>query len=237
MVNSLAPKFGILSALRDRPARRPYLIFQLLISLWFFGLVCGSSAAASADTQTPVITTPGPSLPFAIADFDGDLRPDVASIQAVSSSSDKTDYWIQLQLSTAGRRSIRVLAPSGGLQIEARDVNGDHAVDLVVSTAWRRQPVAIFLNDGHGSFSRAEPAAFPGAFSNSETTLASSFQPLVDALGMAPQAGASICQGSKDSLIHVSPAGLIAAATAGFPTDSFLASHAGRAPPTKVSHS
>ncbi len=236
MMNNLAPKSGIPSVLRDGPARRPYLAFQLLISLCFLGLVCGS-AAASADFQTPVATTPGPGLPFAIADFDGDLNPDVASIQAVAGNSGKTDYWIQLQLSAAGRRSIRIFAPSGGLHIEARDVNGDHTVDLVVSTAWRRQPVAIFLNDGHGSFSRAEPAAFPGAFSNGKTSLVSSLRLLIDALGMAPQPGASVCGEEKDSLLDPSPAGLIPASSAGFPPNTFLTSHAGRAPPSEVSRS
>jgi hypothetical protein len=235
-VNNVAPDSCSVSALRDRPARRPYLAFQLLISLWFFGLVCGS-AAASADFQTTLPAAPGLGLPFAIADFDGDRNPDVASIQAMSSNAGKTDYWIQLQLSAAGRRSIRVSAPSGGLQIEARDVNGDHAVDLVVSTAWRRQPVAIFLNDGHGGFSRAELTAFPGAFSNSKTDLVSSWPLLIDALGLAPQLGASVCREERDSLLEPSPAGLILASSAGFPPKSLLASHAGRAPPPEVIHS
>ena len=211
-------------------------MFQLLISLWFFGLVCGS-AAASADIQTPLATTPGRGLPFAIADFDGDRNPDVASIQATSSDYGKTDYWIQLQLSASGRRSIRVSAPSGGLQIEARDVNGDHAVDLVVSTAWRSQPVAIFLNDGHGGFSRAEPTEFPGAFSKSTTDLVSGWRLQIDALGMAPQPRANLCREENGSLLKPTPAGLILASGAGFPPNTFVTSHAGRAPPSEVSRS
>src|SRR5271170_3994083 len=65
----------------------------------------------------------------------------------------RTNYSVQLHLSSVGQHSIQLVAPAGGLQIEARDVNGDDAIDLVLTTAWLKQPVAIFLNDGHGSFS------------------------------------------------------------------------------------
>ena len=48
----------------------------------------------------------------------------------------------QLNWQSAGfrdRRFFHLFAtyfPSGGLLIEARDVNGDHSVDLILSTAW-----------------------------------------------------------------------------------------------------
>jgi hypothetical protein len=101
-------------------------------------------------------------LAFAVADFDGDLRPDLAHIQIGRSDAALTDYWVQLQLSGAGQQSILVVAPSGGLQISVRDVNGDDAPDLVLTTSWLKTPVAILLNDGRGGFSRKEPSAFPG---------------------------------------------------------------------------
>jgi hypothetical protein len=104
---------------------------------------------------------------FAVADFDGDVRPDLATIESGSNHAGATDYWVQLRLTTAGHQSIRLLAPAGGLWIEARDVNGDQAVDLVLTTAWFNQPVAILLNDGHGRFSRVQPATFSAAFGDS----------------------------------------------------------------------
>ena len=123
-------------------------LFSWLSLLDLFGLA-GRSRAKAADIRS------GPSLRsdrahrIAIADFDGGLRPDKSGIQAAQSDSSPADYWIQLQLSAAGWQSIRGVGPVGGFLIEARDVNGDHAVALVLSTAWRRQPVTILLNDGH----------------------------------------------------------------------------------------
>jgi hypothetical protein len=106
-------------------------------------------------------TSAGPGVPFAVADFDGDSNLDYASIQTGRIGASSEDYWVRLRLSASGRRYIRVAAPKGGLRIEAHDVNGDNAVDLVFATAWLNQPVAILLNDGHGNFSEVDPSAYP----------------------------------------------------------------------------
>src|ERR1700730_12864341 len=175
-------------------------LFLWLSLLLLFGLAWGSRAEAADIQQSGPVTLVGPGPQFAIADFDGDVRPDLASIQAGSNSSGTTDYWIQLQLTAAGRQSFRLVAPAGGLWIEARDVNGDHAVDLVLGTAWFNQPVAIFLNNGHGSFSRVEPAAFPGAFSECKTIGGSASNQAIDAVGVPPQSRAGTCSESRGLL-------------------------------------
>jgi hypothetical protein len=128
------------------------------VSRWVFLILLAavvSCGAQGADSKTNPVSRLGPGMPFAIADLDGDLRPDLANIQTGRSDVSQTDYWIQLQLSAAQRQTILVVAPTGGLQIVARDVNGDHALDLVLTTAWLKEPVAILLNDGHGVFPRA----------------------------------------------------------------------------------
>src|ERR1700733_6033904 len=120
--------------------------------LSLFGLASNGDSKTALDHSRPftivgssVSTGPGPQ--FAIADFDGDHQPDEARIQAVRGPTGK--YTIRLRLSGEGEQSIQLAAPGSGLQIEARDVNADNRVDLVVVTAWFRRPVAIFLNDGH----------------------------------------------------------------------------------------
>jgi hypothetical protein len=236
VADNCARKVGLLSMLRDRLARSPHLLIRFVISFLFFGLVYGGTAARAHAENSPT-TLLGPSSTFAIADFDGDRRPDFASIQTGQNRSGSSDYSIQIYLSEVGRQSIQLVAPVGGLQIEARDVDGDHSIDLVVSTTWRREPVAIFLNDGHGSFSRAEAAAFPGAFSECRTNFVSGSNPATDALGISPQSGASACAEENVSLLRRLPASLILASSAGFPPDPFLTSHAGRAPPSEVHHS
>jgi hypothetical protein len=227
----------VVHRIRAMDNRRALSNLFLWMSLFVFLGCAGGSAAAHPAVQNPPINAPGPGLPFAIADFDGDLRPDFASVQNESNNSGTTDYWIQLQLSTVGRQAIRLVAPSGGLRIEARDVNGDHALDLVLTTAWFNQPVAVFLNNGRGIFSQVEPSAFPGAFSKSPTTWGSAWIQAIDIVGVPPQSRASLCSEAKAALHRKSPARSISTSNEGLLVSRFLTSHTGRAPPSEVPHS
>jgi len=128
-----------------------------------------------------------------------------------------------------------IVAPPGGLIIEARDVNGDNAVDLVLTTAWFRQPVAIFLNDGHGNFSRFEPAAFPGAFDTSNanwTCCTSEVSESIEAPPKPPSVASS--EESKFSDLHLLRDS-ISHFVCSLAHNSFLISRPGRAPPFEVS--
>jgi hypothetical protein len=210
-------------------------LFLWISSVLLFGLA-GRSTAEAADFQSAPVISVGPGPQFAIADFDGDRRPDLASIQAGQNPSGTSSYWIQLQLSAIGRQSIRLVAPTGGLLVEARDVNADHAVDLVLSTVWFRQPVAILLNDGHGSFSRVEPTAFPGAVRVSTTKWASSSDHATEAVGVPPPSRSGICSDAR-TLPHLRlDADSISPWRAGFLLAFLLISPAGRAPPFEVPH-
>ncbi|MGA8221674.1 MAG: hypothetical protein WB780_08470 [Candidatus Acidiferrales bacterium] len=219
-----------LMELSEKLAARRRFVFVAGILFLLLGLV-GGSARASGDAHGSAAASLGPSAQFAIEDFDGDLRPDIASIQAGQSGLPRTDYWIQLELSAAGRQFIRVAGPAGGLEIEARDVNGDRAIDLVLVTAWRRQPVAILLNDGHGVFSRVEPAAFPEAFGEPAVNWAGVSGQAMDAVGAPPQPGAGIGAAESARTAAASQADSIPRLSAGFLFDHFAVSHAGRAPP------
>jgi hypothetical protein len=202
--------------------------------LLFLGLV-GGSAAANTDVQNAPVTSVGPGLSFAIADFDGDLRPDIASVQTGRSDFSRTDYWIQIQLTTAGHQSIQVAASIGGLQVSARDVNGDHAVDLVLTTALLRQPVAILLNDGHGNFTRAAPSAFPGAFSESETNWASGSNQVTDAVGIPPQSRVELFLKMRGLPYPKAQEDFTPISIDALFLRTFLTSHLGRAPPSQGS--
>jgi hypothetical protein len=218
-----------------RGDRRVVSTFVLCLALLLlFVDTAGTSTAAGGDVRNLPAASFGPGPQFAIADLDGDVRPDLASIQSGVNSVGDTNYWIQLQLSATGPQSIRLVAPAGGLLIEARDVNGDHAIDLVFATAWHRQPVAILLNDGHGSFSRIEPTVFPGAFRESKTDWVSSSNELADSLGPPPQSRAGIFPEAKGLLRGRSPTSSILFCGAEFLVNPFLVSHAGRAPPSEV---
>jgi hypothetical protein len=233
IVRNITPKFDPFAVLSDSSTARRYFIRSLLLLL-FLGLV-GGSAAANTDVQKAHDTSVGPGLPFAIADFDGDLRPDLASVQTGRSDFSRSDYWIELRLTTAGHQSIQVVAPIGGLQVSARDVNGDHAVDLVLTTALLRQPVAILLNDGHGKFTRAAPNDFPGAFNESETNWASSSHQVIDAVGVPPQSRAGLFLKTRGLPYPEAQADFTPLSTNGLFLCPFLTSHLGRAPPSQGS--
>jgi hypothetical protein len=207
-----------------------------LLSLLLLVGLAGYSAAKAAVIGNSRASATAPGLRFAIADFDGDLRPDLATILAGHSISGASNYSIQLQLSAAGRQSIQVDAPAGGLLIEARDVNGDLAVDLVLTTILLKQPVAVLLNDGHGRFSIAAPAAVPGAFGKSQTDWISVLNLPTDSIGVPPQSGASTHPRKDELLRDCSPSALARPPTPGFPVSPFLFSQSGRAPPSELSH-
>jgi hypothetical protein len=116
--------------------------------------------AQSGPSQERLATTLT-SHDFAIADFDGDRKPDLATVEMERGvSSGDARYSIRLKLTSGNSQVLGVTAPVGGLQIVAKDVNGDNALDLLVSTAWEHQQVAVFLNDGHGNFTLAPPGGF-----------------------------------------------------------------------------
>lgn len=101
---------------------------------------------------------------FAVDDFDGDLVPDIATVQPVSDNSSGTNYIVQLQFGSGERRSIRFAAHRGPVRIVASDVNGDQISDLIISSAWTGEPYAVLISDGHGAFSTVDPSsiqAFP----------------------------------------------------------------------------
>lgn len=231
-MQSCPPKFGPSTAPGDKhPARRCLIRSTLLLLL--LGLA-GSKATANPDVQKVPVNSLGPGQPFAIADLDGDVRPDLASIQAGSSISGTTDYWIQLRLTTATRQqSIRLVAPAGGLWIEARDVNGDHAIDLIFSTAWLRRPVAILLNDGHGRFSPVEPATFPEAFNDAKTDWSPASNQAIDSFGVPPQSRTWGC--TQMQLRNPEPkAPLNSRSNWAFAFNRLLLANLGRAPPART---
>jgi hypothetical protein len=196
----------------------------------------GASTARAAGIQNGPGLASGPGLTIAIADFDGDRHLDLASVQMGRSESGSSTYWIQFQFSSSGRQSVQLVAPAGGLGIEARDVNGDHTVDLIFTTAWLRKPVAILLNDGHGRFSRVEPAAYPAAFDESGTNWASGTRLRADSVALAPQSRIGIHLAGKNQSHHRYSSEALRSSVPEFPVAPTVFFSVGRAPPSAVTH-
>lgn len=226
-------QFNFLAVCVNNPRRRPFLVLSLSFLSLFAAFCSNARAAQRADGQSAAFSSADPVSSFAIADFDGDHRLDLATVQAGQGSSSASSYWIELHLSTVGRQYIHLLAPAGGLTIEARDVNGDHAVDLVLTNALSRRPVAVLLNDGRGNFSQAKAAAFPGAFERSNNSMDSTSNQESPAVGAPPQSRNGISPEISGVPYDRSLANSICASRLGFVLSPFLLSQAERAPPAQ----
>jgi hypothetical protein len=188
----------------------------------------------SAEHQPSRFSSGGSGPRFAIADLDGDRRPDLAYVETGRSDVSLTDYWIRLQVTAGQGQRILVVAPTGGLQIVARDVNGDHALDLVLTSAWLKRPVAILLNDGHGVFSQVDPSAFPAAFSEPGTSWGAADEQEPGIVGFPQQSRVwglwvGVRLPRPRSLGDGTPQ-----SSYGFILSSFLTPHSGRAPPSEL---
>lgn len=181
---------------RKQIARRtnslhPSLRICLLV---LFGSFFGST---SAQTIYADVLVTGAGLPFAIADFDGDLRPDLMVVQSVSNRDSVTGYRVEIRLSTGGRQSIYLAEPSGGLRIAARDVNGDHIPDLIISSAARDESLAVFFNDGRGAFRWANPSTYSRASVKSKKLLIYELPRLMDTVATPSQSSNPDFSGTK----------------------------------------
>jgi hypothetical protein len=94
--------------------------------------------------------------PFGIADFDGDRLPDLATVRVGRVDSAGVQYRITFQLGVGARQTLEVSGPYGEPRVQLRDADGDNSLDVVVTAAGLRRPLAILLNDGHGRFRRAD---------------------------------------------------------------------------------
>ncbi len=170
MLSRIHERFGIAKA-----RRRALLVLCLALGAAGWVNAAGAPAELSKGSSKEFNSS------FAIADFDGDLKPDLATVEIQKgSSASNTRYSIRLQLTAGAAQVFGVIAPAGGLQIVARDVNGDDALDVLISTVWQHTEVAVLLNDGHGRFTLADPGAFPAAFWGSGGDWSSGTLPLCD---------------------------------------------------------
>ena len=215
--------------------RFPAVGIVCLCWLFLFSLALGASAAP--DIRDSAISQPRINPSFAIADFDGDLRPDLVAVQTGTGDVVRTDYWIQLRLSSAGLQTILIVAPTGGLHVVARDVNGDHAPDLVITTTWLEQPVAVFLNDGHGAFSRVDPRAFPDAFAETQSDWSSATSAISEADCVPQDWRPDMVSNSAVFRPARSQSRFVACRELRLGTEPVLNSRLGRAPPLEFSRS
>jgi len=194
--------------------------------------------AASTSTKPSPVSSAGFNSNFAIADFDGDRKPDLATVEIQKgNSSSNTQYSIRLQLTAGGVQVFGVSAPAGGLQIVARDVNGDDALDVLVSTAWQHKQVAVLLNDGHGKFTLADPGAFQQTLRNSQADWSGATTQIYDNAAIPSSWSSAKASGvCAAAFLAGNDAELTTLCDFRFHTVQSVFGCAGRAPPLAVLH-
>jgi hypothetical protein len=121
-----------------------------------------SAFAVAVNSSPTVLPAPeiGLGLGYTMADFTGDTHPDLATVELNGFNSVNAQYVMDVRLSEGGGQLLRLTAPVGGILVTATDVTGDGNMDLVIRSARSGAPVTVFLNDGRGHFTAAEPSAF-----------------------------------------------------------------------------
>ena len=207
-----------------------------LLCLCLFAMALGGYLLAAAQVTSGEASRFSPR--FAIADFDGDRKPDVATVEVVREAALGSFYSIRLQLSAGEESVIGITGPQGGLELVARDVNGDDVIDLVVTTAMGSHFVAVLINDGHGKFALAKPGAFPSVENDERMHLVAVHGPAEECAALQLTRGAFGIESLRDAgtgparKLKFSPVTICNAGLA-----DVRRGRSGRSPPVAVSHS
>ena len=150
---------------RDRLHRPDSLrIFQyLLVFVAFCWTMPAWASGKSMGAAELHLLSPG--VP-AVADLDGDHVPDLASGTNLGRTAQGYAYRVNLDLSSNSQSqpfSVFSAEPNG-INIEAIDLDGDHDLDLVITSRILQKPIGVWLNDGRGNFTRGDSDQYAHAF-------------------------------------------------------------------------
>lgn len=120
-------------------------------------------ALASIRATTPLAQSftslQGPTL--AIADFDGDNKPDGAILLEADRLRGQGNFKIELHLTEHDNADIKFQSAEPELTVEALDIDHDGDIDLVIEQSVTRKRLQVWINDGHGNFEKVRIEDFP----------------------------------------------------------------------------
>lgn len=110
--------------------------------------------------------SPGQILRFssptlAIADFDGDNKPDGAILVQPDAVLGQGNFEIKLHLTGHNNGEIKFQSLESALTVEAFDIDHDGDIDLIIEESISHKRVQVWINDGHGHFEKGRLEDFP----------------------------------------------------------------------------
>jgi len=111
----------------------------------------GGGLAVSAHDLPSALDSPAVSG-WVLADLNGDDRADLATAQSGRHDANGYTQEVRISLGAFQQTSFHFLSQGATVELSSRDVDGDNDGDLVVFEPLSSQPIAVWLNDGAGSF-------------------------------------------------------------------------------------
>jgi hypothetical protein len=98
-----------------------------------------------------------------LADLDGDSQIDVVTSRAERLAGHEYSHEVSLKLSGSPATSFTFRDRHASVQLNSRDIDGDHDRDIIIREAGTSEPLAVWLNDGSGHFLQGDLEHFRAA--------------------------------------------------------------------------
>jgi hypothetical protein len=98
-----------------------------------------------------------------LADFDGDSQIDVVTSRAERLQDHEYSHEVSLKLSGSPSTSFTFRDRYPNVQLNSRDIDGDHDRDIIIRERDTSEPLAVWLNDGSGHFLQGDLEHFRAA--------------------------------------------------------------------------
>ena len=126
----------------------------------------GVQGALAKFNRTSALVEPltglhGPTL--AVADLDGDGKPDGAILLASDDLRGLGNFDVELHFTHHSNTDIRFQSADPAITVEALDIDHDGDIDLIIEQSLTRKRLQVWINDGHGNFEKGRMEDFPSA--------------------------------------------------------------------------
>lgn len=132
--------------------------------LLVFCLAAGTVGWAAVPLPAPSVSS------WVLGDFDGDSQIDVVTSRAERLQGHEYSHEVSLKLSGSPSTSFTFRDRYPNVQLNSRDIDGDHDRDIIIRETGTREPLAVWLNDGSGHFLQGDLEHFRAALGEQTTS-------------------------------------------------------------------